>query len=153
MFPRFRRNSPTYYLINKLFSTDFEWATRLNRILLNAVGIWPSAHNSVSDKMLSNLKATVALTSMVIVGLIPEIHYMINTKSDMITTADSLQYLLPLMIAIMKHVIIWWRRTGRSCDKQIYVTFVCFFSIFIAIAITIYNKIIFFIYIKISRRS
>ncbi|XP_039307333.1 odorant receptor 43a isoform X2 [Solenopsis invicta] len=95
-------------------NADFEWATRLNRFVLNIVGIWPSAHKNAYDKFLSNLHVTFVIAIILFVGEIPAIHSLVRTWGDLLSMIDNLQFSLPFTIAIIKLIDIWWKKTA-SC--------------------------------------
>ncbi|XP_011703400.1 PREDICTED: odorant receptor 85c-like [Wasmannia auropunctata] len=89
---------------------DFEWATKLNRLTLSIVGIWPNIHENASDKFLSDLRAMFSVLLFVFIGMIPAMHSLVRTWGDMLAMIDNLQVTLPLVTTIMKLVIIWWKK-------------------------------------------
>lgn len=93
---------------------DFEWAIRLNRIMLNFIGIWPSASTNVQNKFLSNVHATFTLIVFVFIGFIPLIHSLVRTWGNLILIIDNLQFTLPLIMSMIKLVVVWWKQTGRT---------------------------------------
>ncbi|KAL6266471.1 hypothetical protein P5V15_003320 [Pogonomyrmex californicus] len=93
--------------------TYFEWAIHLNRLMLNYIGIWPSMHKNTYDKFLSNLRAMFTFIVLLFIGIIPAIHSLMRTWGDMMLIIDNLQYTLPMITAILKLVIVWWRKRGR----------------------------------------
>ncbi|XP_071561896.1 odorant receptor 10-like [Temnothorax nylanderi] len=95
-------------------NADFEWATRLNRIMLNSIGIWPKAHKNAYDKFLSNVRATFTFIVLVFIGAIPLIHSLVRTWGDLMSMIDNLQFTLPLITTIIKIVVIWWKKTDLS---------------------------------------
>ncbi|XP_025989887.2 odorant receptor 43a [Solenopsis invicta] len=92
-------------------NADFEWATRLNRLVLNIIGVWPNAHKNAYDKFLSNLHVTFVIAIILFVGEIPAIHSLVRTWGDLISMIDNLQFSLPLTIAIIKLIDIWSKKT------------------------------------------
>ncbi|XP_025989883.2 odorant receptor 49b-like [Solenopsis invicta] len=92
-------------------NADFEWATRLNRLVLNIIGIWPSAHKNAYDKFLSNLHVTFVIVIIFFVGAIPTIHSLVRTWGDLISMIDNLQFSLPLTMSVIKLIDIWWKKT------------------------------------------
>ncbi|XP_071626236.1 odorant receptor 10-like isoform X2 [Temnothorax longispinosus] len=90
---------------------DFEWATKLIRLMLNIVGIWPNIHGNISDRVLSNLRAVFTLLLIVFIGIIPAMLSLVRTWGDMLATIDNLQFSLPMVTAIMKLVIIWRKKS------------------------------------------
>lgn len=97
----------------KIIYVDFEWATKLNRLTLNIVGIWPNIHENNSDKFLSNIRTIFSLLLFIFVGMIPAMQSLMKTWGDMIATIDNLQFTLPLITTIIKLVIIWWKKPGN----------------------------------------
>ncbi|XP_020288341.1 odorant receptor Or2-like [Pseudomyrmex gracilis] len=93
-----------------MFQVDFEWATKLNRLMLSVPGIWPNVHGDARDRFLSDLRATSSLLLFVFIGLIPAIHSLMIIWGDMIAIIDNLQFTLPLMMIIMKLVTIWSKK-------------------------------------------
>ncbi|XP_039307319.1 odorant receptor 43a isoform X2 [Solenopsis invicta] len=90
---------------------DFEWATRLNRILLNIVGIWPNAHKNAYDKFFSNVRAAFTAIVLLFAGTIPGIHSLVRTWGDLMSMIDNLQFTLPITMTIIKLIDIWWKKT------------------------------------------
>jgi hypothetical protein len=105
----------------KLICLDFEWATRLNRFMLNIVGIWPSAHKNAHDKFLSNLRAIFVFIVLIFIGAIPTIHSLVKIWGDLLSMIDNLQFTLPLISTIMKLVVIWWKQTGKTYANECYM--------------------------------
>ncbi|XP_039307321.1 odorant receptor 49b isoform X2 [Solenopsis invicta] len=92
-------------------NADFEWATRLNRLLLNIIGIWPNAHRNAYDKFFSNLRAAFTFIVIFFIGTIPAIHSLVRTWGDLMSMIDNLQITLPLTMAAIKLIDIWWKKT------------------------------------------
>ncbi|XP_012538934.1 odorant receptor 43a [Monomorium pharaonis] len=90
---------------------DFEWATRLNRFMLNMIGIWPSVHKNKYDKFLSNLHVTFIIIVLVFIGAIPGIHSLVRTWGNLMLMIDNLQFTLPLTMTIIKLIDLWWKKT------------------------------------------
>lgn len=101
------------YKIILFVYVDFEWATRLNRVILNSIGLWPKAYRNTYDKFLSNLRTTIAFIFLLFTGIIPCIHSLTRCWHDMMSTIDNLQYTLPLIMALMKLIIVWWKKSGK----------------------------------------
>ncbi|RLU21074.1 ObirOr5-U65 [Ooceraea biroi] len=94
----------------KIRYKNFEWATHLNYLILNAIGIWPMTHKRVYDKVLSDLRAILTFIIITFIGVIPAIHSLLRTWGDMMLMIDNLQYTLPLITTVMKLVVIWWKK-------------------------------------------
>jgi len=105
----------SYHIIisRTIMCLDFEWATKLNRLTLNIVGIWPNIHENVSDKFLSNLRVIFCLLLFIFIGMIPAIHSLTRIWGDMFAMIDNLQVTLPLITTIIKLVVIWWKKSGN----------------------------------------
>ncbi|XP_050447468.1 odorant receptor 43a-like [Cataglyphis hispanica] len=92
----------------------FEWATKLNRFTLNIIGLWPGIYENTRDRLLSDLRTIFCFFLIVFVCLIPSIHSLVRTWSDMIAKIDNLQFTLPLMIVVIKVIIIRWNKTDLT---------------------------------------
>ncbi|XP_072751888.1 odorant receptor 10-like [Anoplolepis gracilipes] len=90
---------------------DFEWETKLNRVTLNIVGIWPRAYRNAYDKFLSDLRMIFSFLVIAFVGVIPSIHSLVRTWGDMLALIDNLQFSLPLLTSAIKLVIIQWKKS------------------------------------------
>lgn len=100
------------------YSINFEWATKLNRHTLNIIGIWPSAPKSAYDRFSSDLRAILTFIFLIFYGAIPAIHSLVRSWGDMMSTIDNLQYTLPLLTAIMKLAVIWWKKAGKGLSRR-----------------------------------
>lgn len=102
-------------VLNSLASVqvDFEWATKLNRLTLSAIGVWPNPRGDARGRLLSDLRVWFSVLLFVSVGAIPAIHSLVRTRSDMMATVDNLQFTLPLLTTTMKVIVVWWKRTGE----------------------------------------
>lgn len=96
----------------KCICLDFEWAVHLNRITLNFIGIWPSAHENVHKKFLSNARAAFFFISIALTFIIPLIHSLVKIWGDLVLMIDNLQFTIPLLMVIIKGVTLWWKKTG-----------------------------------------
>ncbi|XP_026826790.1 uncharacterized protein LOC105286679 isoform X2 [Ooceraea biroi] len=92
---------------------DFEWAVKLNRAGLNLVGIWPDPEENPREKLMSNIRVFVTFL-LVISLLVPSIHSLIKTHSDIMLTTDNLQYTLPALSTIIKLPIFWWKKKALA---------------------------------------
>ncbi|XP_019889615.1 uncharacterized protein LOC105286680 isoform X2 [Ooceraea biroi] len=88
---------------------DFEWAVQLNRASLHLLGIWPNPEENPKKKLMSNIRVFVTFV-LVISLLVPSIHSLIKIRSDIMMTIDNLQYTLPVLSAIIRLAIFWWRK-------------------------------------------
>ncbi|KAH0954480.1 OrU30, partial [Eciton burchellii] len=88
----------------------FEWATQLNYLMLNIVGIWPKAHKSIYDKFFSDLRTAIIFIVLIFMGIIPAIHSLMRIWGDIMSMIDNVQYSLPIITTVLKLVVIWWKR-------------------------------------------
>lgn len=102
-------------MIKIFVSVDFEWATKLNRFALNIVGLWPKVAENACDRFLSDLRMIFSVLLILFVGIIPAIYSLMRTWDDMMAIIDNLQFTLPLLIAIIKLVVVWWKKIGNYC--------------------------------------
>ncbi|RLU20443.1 ObirOr5-U28 [Ooceraea biroi] len=88
---------------------DFEWAVKLNRAGLNLIGLWPNPEENPRQKLISNIR--VVLTFVVVISLlVPSVHSLIKTHSDIMLTIDNLQITLPVLSSIIKLPIFWRKK-------------------------------------------
>ncbi|XP_011350080.1 odorant receptor 43a isoform X3 [Ooceraea biroi] len=87
----------------------FEWAVKLNRTSLNLIGVWPDPEENSREKLMSNIR--VIITFLVVISLlVPCIHSLIKTHSDIMLTIDNLQITVPVMSTIIKLPIFWRKK-------------------------------------------
>ncbi|KAL6442563.1 hypothetical protein ACFW04_002612 [Cataglyphis niger] len=89
----------------------FEWAIKLNRFTLNIVGLWPEIYENTCDRFSSDLRTIFTFFLIVFIAIIPSIHSLVRIWNDMMAKIDNLQFTLPLMMAVIKLVVIRWRKT------------------------------------------
>ncbi|KAH0954332.1 OrU29, partial [Eciton burchellii] len=92
----------------------FEWATQLNYLVLNAIGIWPKTHRNICNKFFSDLRAIITIIIITFVVIIPLIHSLIRIWGDMMSMIDNLQCTIPIITTILKLVVIWWKKTDLT---------------------------------------
>lgn len=95
---------------------DFKWATRLNRITLSLVGIWPNAHKNAYDKFLSNVRMISIFIAIVFMGVIPLTYYLMEFWGDLTITIDNLQFTAAFAMTTLKLLIMWWKKTGGKYE-------------------------------------
>ncbi|XP_020295863.1 uncharacterized protein LOC109860878 [Pseudomyrmex gracilis] len=61
-------------------NADYEWAVKLNRYSLNLIGLWPTSRQTQRDNLICNL------------------------------LIDNMQITLPIIWAVLKLVIFWWKK-------------------------------------------
>lgn len=92
--------------------TDYEWVVGLNRACLRLLGIWPETYKTARKKLIMNIRIIILLILILCSCTIPIIHSLIRIWGDVTSMIDNLQFTLPLLIAKMKLVIMWQKRTG-----------------------------------------
>ncbi|XP_011350079.2 odorant receptor 43a isoform X1 [Ooceraea biroi] len=91
----------------------FEWAVKLNRTSLNLIGVWPDPEENSREKLMSNIR--VIITFLVVISLlVPCIHSLIKTHSDIMLTIDNLQITVPVMSTIIKLPIFWRKKKALT---------------------------------------
>ncbi|EZA47250.1 hypothetical protein X777_16550 [Ooceraea biroi] len=88
---------------------DFEWAVKLNRAGLNLLGLWPNPQESAREEVISNIRVLLTLLVMLTL-LVPCVHSLIKTNSDIMLTIDNLQIIIPILSTIIKLPIFWWKK-------------------------------------------
>ncbi|XP_024885001.1 odorant receptor 43a-like [Temnothorax curvispinosus] len=89
---------------------DFEWAVKLNRFILNLIGLWPKTVQNSRQRLMCNFRVLVILLSLTLGLLIPSIHSLTRIFGDIILMLDNLQYTLPLISCLIRIVIFWWKK-------------------------------------------
>lgn len=98
----------------KSLQVDFERAVKLNRIGLELMGLWPKTTRQNSrEKLMCNLRVLVIFLVITTGILIPAIHSLIITHSDLMQVVDNLQVTVPIVNCAIKIVIFWWKKEGR----------------------------------------
>ncbi|XP_011350083.1 odorant receptor 43a-like isoform X2 [Ooceraea biroi] len=92
---------------------DFEWAVKLNRAGLNLIGLWPTPQESTRQRLINNIR--IVFTFLVVTSLlVPSIHSLIKTHSDIMLTIDNLQITLPVLSSIIRLPIFWRRKKALT---------------------------------------
>lgn len=97
----------------KSLQIEFERAVKLNRIGLELMGLWPKAQQNSREKLMCNLRVLVIFLVIIIGILIPAVHSLIITHSDLMQVADNLQFTVPTANCAIKIMIFWWKKEGR----------------------------------------
>ncbi|XP_011861185.1 PREDICTED: odorant receptor 43a-like isoform X1 [Vollenhovia emeryi] len=89
---------------------DFEWAVKLNRFILNLIGLWPeTAHNS-RQRLMCNFRVLVTFVGITFGLLIPSVHSLKRIFGDIILMIDNLQFTLPTISCSIRIAIFWWKK-------------------------------------------
>ncbi|XP_039307763.1 odorant receptor 43a isoform X2 [Solenopsis invicta] len=89
---------------------DFQWAMKLNRIILDFIGLWPKAAQNSRQKLLCNFRVLVVFLAVTCGVLIPSIHSLIRIYGDIMLMLDNLQFTLPAISCSIRIVIFWWKK-------------------------------------------
>lgn len=92
---------------------DFEWAVKLNRIGLEAIGLWPKTIKNQRQKLLYDLRAFIVFLGVTLCLIVPGIHSLIRIYGDVMLMIDNLQFTLPFISCIVRVGIFWWKKGGR----------------------------------------
>ncbi|KAL0110928.1 hypothetical protein PUN28_012764 [Cardiocondyla obscurior] len=88
----------------------FEWAVRLNRIILDFIGLWPETAQSNRQKIICNLRVFIVFCAVTFGVLVPSIHSLIRIYGDIILILDNLQFTLPGISCSIRIAIFWWKK-------------------------------------------
>lgn len=97
----------------KSLQVDFERAVKLNRISLELMGLWPKTQQNCREKLICNLRVLVIFLVIITGILIPAVHSLIITHSDLMQVVDNLQFTVPTVNSVIKIAIFWWKKEGR----------------------------------------
>lgn len=86
---------------------------KLNRIGLEAIGLWPKIIKNPQQKLLYDLRAFIVFFGIIVCLLIPGIHSLIKIYGDVMLMIDNLQFTLPFLSCIIRFGIFWWNKGGR----------------------------------------
>ncbi|XP_025074911.1 uncharacterized protein LOC112552860, partial [Pogonomyrmex barbatus] len=88
----------------------FEWAVKLNRIILDVIGLWPKAAQSTREKLMCNFRVLIVFLAVTCGVLIPSLHSLIRIYGDLMLMIDNLQFTLPAISCSIRIVIFWWKK-------------------------------------------
>ncbi|KAF3054341.1 Odorant receptor 096 [Nylanderia fulva] len=91
---------------------EFERAVKLNRISLEMMGLWPKARQNYREKLMCNLRVLFIFVAIISSILIPSVHSLIITHSDLMQVVDNLQSTVPGVNCVLKIVIFWRKKEG-----------------------------------------
>lgn len=98
--------------LSKFLQIDFEWATRLNRLGLQLVGLWPKTEEKFRRKLLHHSHVFVVFLLFVLVVLLPYTLSLLRIYEDVTLMIEHLQFISPITSCIVKFVIFWWKKEG-----------------------------------------
>ncbi|XP_019889611.2 odorant receptor 43a-like isoform X2 [Ooceraea biroi] len=103
---------PAFNMGNSKYSEqkDFEWATKLHRISLELIGLWPNSELNFRKKLICNLRVLLAFLMITIGILVPSIHSLIIIRSNIELAIDNLQCSLPVLTVVIRIVLFWWKK-------------------------------------------
>lgn len=99
---------------SKFSQVDLEWATRLNRVSLQLLGLWPEAERVPRERLRCHLRAFAALLMIVLGVLLPCVHSLIITEKDIMQMIEHLQFILPTVTSVIRLMIFWWKKEGTQ---------------------------------------
>lgn len=102
---------------------DYKWATELNQFSLTLLGVWPEYNKTRKKKLLSNIRVIVVLNIMTWSCTIPSLHSLLRIWDNLMSTVDNLQYTLPLLMAMTKLFIMWYKEKGIYIYTYIMCTY------------------------------
>lgn len=73
-------------------------------------GVWPENNKTRQKIIMSNIRTIVILNIMVWGVAIPSVHSLIRIRDDIMSVIDNLQYIIPLLMAILKLLIMWQKK-------------------------------------------
>ncbi|XP_071576932.1 odorant receptor 9a-like [Temnothorax nylanderi] len=89
---------------------DFEWAVKLNRFILNLIGLWPKTVQNSRQRLMCNFRVLVTFLGITFCLVIPSIHSLTRIFGDIILMLDNLQYTIPFISCLIRIVIFWWKK-------------------------------------------
>ncbi|XP_011707038.1 PREDICTED: uncharacterized protein LOC105462209 isoform X2 [Wasmannia auropunctata] len=105
------RQHSTWKLQNIMdIEVDFEWAVKLNRFILNLIGLWPKTEQNFQQRLMCNFRVLVVFLGIILVLLIPSIHSLTRIFGDIVLMLDNLQFTLPSISCLIRIVIFWWKK-------------------------------------------
>ncbi|KAF3054332.1 Odorant receptor 058 [Nylanderia fulva] len=90
---------------------DFVWATQLNRLSLELVGLWPKTDGIVKRRLGPDFRAGFAFIMITFVSGIPMIHALMRVWGDMTLMIENLRITLPTAINLLKLVVMRWKQS------------------------------------------
>lgn len=102
----------------KLLMIDFESATRINRLMLKIIGLWPPDNQNARKVLQSKFRLLYNFITLLFVLLIPALASLIRVWGNMALIIDNLQYSLPLLMTVLKICIMWNKQKG-TLDSNI----------------------------------
>ncbi|XP_025161003.1 uncharacterized protein LOC112589984 [Harpegnathos saltator] len=91
---------------------DLDWAIGLNRLMLKIVGLWPPDNRDCHESMKSKIRLLCSIIMILFILAIPTFVSLIRVWGNMILMIDNLIYSLPVLIALFKVYIIWYKQEG-----------------------------------------
>ncbi|XP_036140339.1 odorant receptor 49b [Monomorium pharaonis] len=89
---------------------DFEWAVKLNRIILEIIGLWPKAAQNSRQKLICNFRVLIVFLAVTCGVLIPSVHSLIRIYGDIMLMTDNLLFTLPAISCSIRIAIFWWKK-------------------------------------------
>jgi len=81
---------------------------------LKILGLWPDDKLSRRQKFLADLRAIIIFTTMLCAAVIPGILALLRVWGDMVAMADNMQIGLPFSVTVLKFIIMWFHKKGKS---------------------------------------
>ncbi|XP_019886671.2 uncharacterized protein LOC105277517 isoform X2 [Ooceraea biroi] len=91
---------------------EFVWAIELNRFGLKLIGLWPEIDKAVKTSYISDLRAYMIFIIITFVTTIPLMRSLIRVRDDILLVIENLQFILPIMMVLLKFLIMRWKQTA-----------------------------------------
>ncbi|KAF3054315.1 Odorant receptor 186 [Nylanderia fulva] len=93
---------------------DFLWATLLNRLSLEFVGLWPKTDGITKGKLDSDIRVGFSFIMLTFALVIPMVHALIRVSGNMALMIDNLRFTIVILTILLELIIFRWKQTVLS---------------------------------------
>ncbi|XP_029168659.1 uncharacterized protein LOC114938758 [Nylanderia fulva] len=93
---------------------DFLWATLLNRLSLEFLGLWPKTDGVRKGKLDSDIRVGFSFIMLTFALLIPMVHALIRVSGNMALMIDNLRFTIVILTILLELIIFRWKQTVLS---------------------------------------